>query len=156
MIGKWLHRLALAVLALLVVAGVAGLAAWRVSGLKLYVMSDNHLAPGLQRGDLLLVAPNKTPKPGDFVNYVNPGNPRDVITEKLSGRVPDAGYVGVTVKAVPLAGYALRQLRTPLGLGLLVYLPAAVIVGGEIKCLRPTASAYQFIAFTPVAKPATL
>ena len=156
MIGRRLHWLALAILALMVIAGAVGLVAWYASGLKLYAMSDNRLAPVLQRGDLLLVAPNKTPAAGDFVNYIDPANPRGVITKRLATQPPAAGYVGVTIKAVPLAGYALRQLRTPLGLGLLVYLPAALIVTGEIKRLHLGASSYRFVAFTPVTKPAPL
>src|SRR5581483_11632723 len=128
-----LHALALAIIAATVLALLLGLLVWRQSGLKVYSLHNN-LAPAANRGDLILVAPGKVPRPGDIVNFADPTHPRGVISQKFHDQNAD-NYAGVAIKAIPLAGYALEWLHHPAALALTVYTPAIVIITNEVRRL---------------------
>ena len=154
MAKKWLHQMALAALLIFVLAGIAGIAAWKGQGLKLYTMGGNSLAPALRSGDLLIVSPNRPPKLGDFANFADPANPRGVITQKVVDMDLDQNnLVGITVSAVPLMGYGLREIRQPIGLALIIYTPAFMVLRSESKRLRRHISRQGYIlgGFAPVA-----
>jgi len=129
------HHILVVFLTAFTVAGILGLLAWHTSGLKIYSMSDAQLAPILQRGDLLVVKPQKTAGVGDIVNLADADNLRGVVTRRLAQPTPPSNLVGVTVKAVPLLGYLLDILRRPAGLAALVYVPAFIVLRAELRRL---------------------
>jgi hypothetical protein len=152
------HHILVGFLMLFTAAGILGLLAWHASGLKIYSMSDAQLAPILQRGDLLVVKPQKTARAGDIVNFADANNPRGVVTRRLAQPATSGNLVGVTVKAVPLTGYVLDLLRRPAGLAVLVYVPAFIILRAELYRVGHQFGRQPYAAngFTPVMRQSSL
>lgn len=153
--------LVLRILPLLLVAVAGGFALLRAQGNQLLSVQTGSMVPNIRRG--YLVAVNDVPlsqlKVGDVVTYKStqeslkgatithriqelpsPENGQKFITKgdaNPSADVPFSGdrIVGRVDRAVPYAGFALDFLSTPLGLLLVIYLPALFIIIDEIKRL---------------------
>lgn len=129
------------------------------SGWRGLSVQTGSMRPSLEPGDLVLtrrVAAEQL-RVGDVVTYGVP-NQRQTITHRIveirgSGNQPrqfvlkgDANsapdppifeqqIVGKVARSLPLLGKLTDALRTPLGLALLVYIPALSVVWGELKRL---------------------
>jgi signal peptidase len=125
------------------------------------------MRPLIAPGDAVFVrsVAASTLQDGDVVSYKSPANPRRTITHRIiaidhtaktlntkgdAAPRPDTAInqsqlIGKVSLVVPKMGWLLDALHKPLGLALLIYVPALTIISYEIvKFLRTTrVSTYQ-------------
>lgn len=123
----------------------------------LSVQSDS-MRPALRTGDLAIVDTSRqTAQVGNIVSFRNPIRPatinshrvvsidyrRGVMTTKGDNAaaadtvVPLRNIVGTVAWRVPALGYVVDALKHPVGLGILIYLPALRIIWLELRRLHP-------------------
>lgn len=146
----------LAISLTLLVAGAAGLLSLRAHGTRLLSVQTASMAPIFRPGDALIVGPVEAQSlhVGDIVSYQSPRWPT-VITHRLiaidqrTGWLTTAGdalhspdqafppsqILGRATAIAPRLGSLLNFLRTPVGLGLTIYLPATIVISNEIRRL---------------------
>lgn len=128
-------------------------------GGKLFSVQSGSMAPSLQKGDLVAVTRVSESQlaVGDVVTYVNPANKNQTITHRIVETPSDQNQqrfitkgdanpnndesiapqsiVGVSSFSVPYVGYLVDFIRHPVGLILLIYIPALAVILGEIRRL---------------------
>jgi signal peptidase len=121
-------------------------------------IQSGSMVPIFRKGDLVVVTrvPASALKAGDVVTFINPANTRQTITHRLI-RVPTrmspdfqtkgdanpaadkpiaaAAIQGKVRAGIPKLGFGLDFVRRPLGLVLLIYIPALLICIHEIRLL---------------------
>jgi signal peptidase I len=147
----------IAAAAMVVLAG--GLVYSRVEHMKFLSVQTGSMVPVLKKGDMVLVTrvPLGRLALGDVITFANPDKPRQTITHRIvalpssatNGRIITKGdanpvadtpilpgmVVGKVRHHVPYAGYAVDSVRKPLGLVLLIYVPALAIIIDEFRRL---------------------
>lgn len=137
----------------------AGLVYLQASGTRMLSVQSGSMEPVLAKGDLVFVTrvPAGQLAPGDVVTFVNPYNSKQTIThrvvqlpsERADGMLITKGdanaaedtaiapeaVVGKVSHSLPFAGRAIDVVREPIGLVLVIYLPALIIVIQEMKRL---------------------
>lgn len=156
---RLLKKLFLALLVLAVGAAGASLVSLQAHSGKVLSVQTGSMTPTLKQGDLVVVQPTPTDQlaEGDIVTVVEPGNMAKYVTHRIVDKPTDsrrgifitkgdanpmvdapvhASYVvgRVTVK-IPYVGKFFDFVRQPLGLILLVYVPALIIIIMEIRHL---------------------
>lgn len=146
-----------------VAIGLVGYA--RLHGRAVLSVQTGSMQPAIRPGDAVVVrnasaalTANSTPsnlRVGDIVTFWSPSQPDTLITHRIVNISPASGMVitkgdaldapdtainadailGKVEHIVPGAGYGLSILRRPIGLAAAVYLPAAVLIYGEISRL---------------------
>lgn len=159
MVWRYVKR-TLLVLSLLIVVGVGGsFAVAQSRGGKVLSVQTGSMVPVLNRGDLVSVTrvPKQNLKAGDIVTYINPRNRKQTITHRIvvlpsaanyqkfivkgdANPAPDApvdptAIIGKVNMHVRYAGYAVDFVRKPIGLAILIYVPALLIIIDEIRRL---------------------
>lgn len=128
----------------------------RQNNRELYSVKSGSMEPAISVGDLVVVERSYDQLlRGDVISYRSPDNPRMLITHRVTvvdssrGLITAKGdnapmadepireqlVVGKVAYAVPAVGYGFDFLRHPIGLGVAVYVPAAIIALGEIRKL---------------------
>jgi signal peptidase len=124
---------------------------------RLLSVQTASMVPTFRPGDAVIVQPVrlKQLRPGEVISYQSSENARLVISHRLvrinrqNGWLTTAGdalptpdpafppsqLIGQVTTVAPGLGRLLDALRRPLGLVLLVYLPAAVVLGAELTHL---------------------
>ena len=126
---------------------------------KLFSVQSGSMAPVLQKGDLVVVkrVPASDLAVGDVITFINPANKQQTVTHRIielpsavnqnkfvtkgdANALSDVGVLenqilGSVKKSVPYAGTAVDVVRQPIGLILLIYIPALAVVISEIKRL---------------------
>lgn len=144
--------LGVAVIALLF-AGVSLLALKQTGSRALSVQSGS-MEPSIQKGDLVIVKDVPQYQVGDVITYMNPRNENVTITHRIisidqRGRIVAKGdangsadkaitarmVVGKVDRVVPGFGTVMDFARTPVGLLLIIYVPALLIVISEMRRL---------------------
>ncbi len=147
------------------VVSLVGIGMWRLNNVQFMSVQSGSMAPAIRRGDAVVVQPvdPKVLVSGDVISYRSPANQSVIITHRIikvesnwhllvtqgdNTSQPDKpvsidSVIGRVNARIAYAGYALDFLRTPVGLAVAVYLPAAIILGSELKRLvtyyhRPT------------------
>ena len=130
------------------------------SGWRALSVQTGSMRPAVRPGDLVFVkhVPASDLRVGDVITYASKSNARQTITHRIvdiqgeskalkqittkgdANELPDAPIseqqiVGKVARTAPLLGRLLDTLRTPLGLLILVYVPALGVVWGELKRL---------------------
>src|SRR3989344_7441934 len=147
----------LALLVLMVLGG--GLVYIQATGSKLLSVQSGSMAPKIKKGDL--VAVNRVPTGqlaiGDVITFASPNNSKKTITHRIvavptpknGGKLITKGDANPITDApispkfvlgkvrynVPYAGKLIDFVRKPLGLVLIIYLPALMVVAGEVRRL---------------------
>ena len=159
MAWRWLKR-TLLVISLLIVLGVGGsFAAAQLRGGKVLSVQTGSMVPKLNKGDLVSVTrvPTGQLAVGDIVTYINPRNKKQTITHRIvqlpsiinahkfivkgdANPAPDApvdasSIVGRVNMHIRYAGYGVDFVRKPIGLLVLIYVPALLIIIDEIRRL---------------------
>jgi len=155
-----LRHIAFAMLALLTITVSGAMAYMQTHGGHFLSIQTGSMVPTLKKGDVVVVTrvPARDLRVGDVITFVNPRNTKQTITHRLvkvpGGQGMDQSFrtkgdanpaadtpisgsaiLGKARFHVPLAGFVLDFMRTPLGLALLVYLPALLIVYKELRRL---------------------
>lgn len=126
-------------------------------GYNLYSVRSDSMEPVLQRGSGLVINKNDTTiQTGDVVAYISPTDPRLIITHRVVEVYPRQGFfvargdntsspdspipirnlIGTATFKMPLAGYGFDVVRHPVGLAVIVYVPALGIVLSEVARLK--------------------
>ncbi len=161
MIRHYIKR-ATALVSLLLLMGVGvGLVVLQMRGGKLLSIQSGSMEPMMSKGDMVAVTRTSMSQlaPGDIVTLTNPANTKQTITHRVvelrqagvgaeamvvtkgdaniahDVPVPERALVGQVHGHVPYAGFGLGFVRQPLGLLLLIYVPALAVIGVEIKRL---------------------
>ncbi len=149
----WHHGLVVLVIGLMSVAGV-GIYITKSRGLQYYPVESSSMAPVLIPGDLSIgkkVEANQL-KVGDVITYqaVNSvdikrvrsiDKARGIITVATDNQSPPYETIQVstlqalTFKSLPLVGYILIEIRRPLVLIGLIYIPVALFIVREARHL---------------------
>jgi signal peptidase I len=110
------------------------------------------MVPTYRAGDALVVSPASDLRPGEIISYKEPKDPSVIVSHRLLSdddllvtkgdnvAKPDVAFseslvVGQVRASLPQLGYVLDFLHKPIGIALTVYVPALVLVLGEIKRL---------------------
>ncbi len=144
---------------LLLLAVAGGFALLHTQGGKLFSVQSGSMVPNLSKGDLVAVTRVSEGQlaVGDVITYTNPKNMRETITHRVvelpssanAGRILTKGDANPTVDApilpsavvgkvdfsAPYVGAVIDFIRTPVGLLLLVYIPALAVIWRELKLL---------------------
>jgi signal peptidase len=139
-----------------------GLIAWftvpRYLGWQPQVVLSGSMEPTLRTGGVAFVEPRRADeiKVGDVLTFKRPDKPSVLVTHRVTGvaneqggpsfktrgdanedvddwTVPSSNVVGTVEWSVPYLGYLTQGVRTPHGFLLLIGLPAAYIVLGEVQ-----------------------
>jgi signal peptidase I len=145
-------------LLLILVAGV-GFAFAYFQDIKLFSVQSGSMVPSLEKGDLVAVTrvPEGQLAVGDVVTFVNPANKNQTITHRIVETPSDQNQqrfitkgdanstvdesiapesiVGTSSFSLPYIGHLVDFIRHPVGLILLIYIPALLIVVSEIRRL---------------------
>lgn len=157
---RWLKKIfiSLSVLFFAVCCGAVLLFNWSALGFKALSVQTGSMRPSVPPGSLVLMhrVPISSLKTGDVITYANPRNPHTTITHriiktyKIDNKIPafvtkgDANssadmpvvggqILGKAVWHVPHLGHWLDWSKTWVGLAILVYLPAFLIMFGEVQ-----------------------
>jgi signal peptidase len=127
-------------------------------GWNIDVVLSGSMEPAIQTGGVVVILPvdPETVKVGDVVTYASLSGKsltthrviaiqnqpeRQFITKGDANKNPDPSpilpsqIVGIVVFSFPFVGYLITYIRTPLGLALVLGVPALLIVGSELKTL---------------------
>jgi signal peptidase I len=156
------HRIAQGLMTIAVAALVvlgAGLVYGRITHVQFLSVQTGSMVPVLKKGDLVLVThiPYNQLAVGDVITFRNPNNPRSTLTHRIvalpsaatnfrivtkgdANAVPDTPIVPGAVMGrvrhhVPHAGIIVDSVRKPLGLLILIYVPALAIIIDEFRRL---------------------
>jgi signal peptidase I len=157
MAWRLLKNSVLIILLLGVVGVISGALYVRLSGLKSLTVQTGSMTPAIKKGDLVVVKSVPDYNVGDVITYINPANKQQTITHRIIDKkvstmntrfttkgdantaadnpINTSAVVGKVEHKVPLLGYAADFVRRPLGLVLIIYLPALIIMAGEVKRL---------------------
>jgi signal peptidase len=145
-----------ATMLILLLAGAAGLVILRARGELALSVQTASMVPTFRPGDALIVAPFSASqlRVGQVISYRSPHDPRVIISHRLisrgsAGQLTTAGdalhshdpsfapnrVVGRVVSVAPGLGRLLDWLHQPLGLVVVVYVPALGLAGLEIRRL---------------------
>lgn len=137
-------------------AVISALVLMRQNGYGLLSVQTDSMAPAIREGEaVLVVATDRDVRTGEVVSFASPADPSVIITHRILSvdwergfftargdnsdmidrPVPLANLRGTVRYAVPFAGYASDAFRHPVGILLMVYVPALVIVMSEVKRL---------------------
>jgi signal peptidase len=159
----WHHikqTLSVSVTALLLVLSLAAALALS-QGSKFLSVQSGSMVPTFQRGDLVIVksVPDYGYKVGDIITFINPKNAKQTITHRVDSILPrtnmqperfvtkgDANpvadmpsygknVIGKVHAHVPYLGFVFDFTRKPIGLILLIYIPALTVIVAEMKRL---------------------
>jgi signal peptidase len=151
------NKLGLGAFLLLSLVSIGGLVLWRVPSVQLMTVESGSMTPAIRKGDAVVLRPVNPVDlhVGDVVSYRSPADQSVIITHRVvevekawkqvitkgdnvdrnDKPLPMSEIIGKVDLRVAYLGYALDFLRTPAGLITCVYLPAAMIVGLELKRL---------------------
>lgn len=157
------HRTQIALvvtIAPLLAGGIVAVLGFTQGARPLSVQSGS-MVPTFRKGDLVITkpVPDKQYAVGDIITFINPRNKKETITHRIvavpphdaahspkvitkgdANKAPD-GYIPVHLilgkvdTSLPYAGHVLDFLRQPVGLLLVIYIPALTIVISEIRRL---------------------
>lgn len=159
-ITKLIHNAVAGMLSLLLAASIVLFLAPRLMGSNLLVVQSQSMEPAVPMGAVVVsesVAPSDVDE-GDVITFrASSGfgqegliTHRVIAVDDWGGEVvfktkgdaseepdidlvPGSDLLGKVWFTVPLAGFALAFIRTPLGFAIIVGLPAAFIIAGEVK-----------------------
>jgi signal peptidase I len=150
------RRLVIAATIVLLAIGIIGAALWRSQGIQVLSVRSGSMAPLLEAGDAVVVrkAAYAELRPGDVVSFYAPDGSQAIVTHRIvgldkagrpvtqgdsnaaaDGPLEPSALVGRASHSVANVGYLIEGLRSPIGLALGVYVPAAFIVVVELRRL---------------------
>jgi signal peptidase len=148
-------RHCLNVMLLLIVTAALAWLIWRPAGTHIFSVQSGSMSPVINRGDLTFDIKPTTIQAGDIITYQSQVHPRQQVTHRIISVdtksqtvitkgdslsmpdpiIPASAVTGKVYKVIPKAGYAYDWVRKPLGLVMMVYLPALLIIIVELWTL---------------------
>lgn len=142
---------------IVIIAGLLIISVFPITGnIKFMVVQSGSMEPAIKMGSIVMVKPVEDYKIGDVITFGETTKAQEstthriydikVIKEKLlyitkgdANNTPDTREIkkseitGKVFFNIPYLGYAVDFTRRPLGFALIIIIPAAVIIGDEIK-----------------------
>lgn len=131
---------------------------YHIGGWRAFIVMSSSMEPTIKTGSLVITQQihPKTLKMGDIITFISPTKDREFITHRISSisqngsvsviktkgdnnKAPDnwvlagGGVAGKVVFTIPGLGYIFSWSRTKEGIILLILIPAAFIIVGEIR-----------------------
>ncbi len=130
-----------------------------VNTYKPFVVTSDSMIPTIKKGSLVIVDKNKKQfSKNDIITFQYPINMQKTITHRIVGYVTEANYnyfvtkgdnnsendpwkvttdliIGNVVFTIPLLGYLVEFISKPLGLILLIIIPAIILIYKEVENL---------------------
>lgn len=145
--------------AIVVLALSVGLIYIQASGSKLLSVQTGSMTPAIAKGSLVVV--NRVPKNqlalGDVITYASPSNPKMTVTHRIAqlpssqngnnfitkgdanniidDPISSQAIIGKVGYSVPFLGNFINVIRQPVGLAILIYIPALFVLVGEVRRL---------------------
>jgi signal peptidase I len=159
MIWRYAKPVLVGIVLLGTVAASIGLLIAQSNDSRLLSVQSQSMAPALQKGDLITVTRVSVGQlaEGDVVTFVNPQNRQQTITHRIvqlpseannqrlvtkgdananaDTPIAPSSIVGKVNQRLPLAGHAVDFVRKPLGLILIIYIPALMVLAHELRLL---------------------
>jgi signal peptidase I len=156
---RYIKRALLATSLLIAVGAGGSFAIAQFHGNKMLSVQSGSMVPVLHKGDLVSVnpVPDSKLKVGDVITYIKPSNANQTVTHRIiqlpnlsnqhryivkgdanasaDPAVPANKIVGRVGYHVPYVGFLIDLLHKPIGLAILIWFPALVIVIGETQKL---------------------
>lgn len=137
------------VIGLIVLPVVVYLVVGLVPGFAGFIVSGGSMEPTIDRGSLVYIQETSAYQPGDVITFTRGDR---IITHRIVNRTAD-GYItrgdgnrrldawrvaehqiqGEVVLVVPLYGYLLSFVQTPIGYAIVIFVPGTVLIGLEIR-----------------------
>lgn len=137
-------------------AAAGGVITGLLMGVKLYTVVSGSMEPNIKTGAAAMTVPVKTVKIGDIIAFTLPADPKKtilhrVVTLKEKGVYQTKGdnndsadnwdvnidrIKGKVLLSIPYLGYLGSFVKTPIGFGIVVELPALIIIFGQLKILK--------------------
>lgn len=167
---SWIRRIfiSLAIALFAVCCGAVLLFNWGASGYKALSVPTGSMRPNIPPGSVVLMhrVPYSTLRVGDVITYTNPLNAKTTVTHRIikidnksivpiyttkgdanptadSSKVIAGQVQGRAVWHAPHIGTVLSWSKTWLGIAVLVYLPAAIIMWGSAKDMADQMRKFQ-------------
>lgn len=152
---KTIYYILIAFLVLIVLLLVVSV--FPISGnIKFMVVQSGSMAPDIKMGSVVMVKPAENYNIGDVISFGKMtktewptthriydikvvGNEALYITKGDTNNAPDpkqvshGDIIGKVLFDIPYLGYAVNFAKKPIGFALIIIVPAAVIIGDEIK-----------------------
>lgn len=142
----------------IIVAVLMILSKFSIGGLRVLTVKSGSMSPTIFTGSVAFVSPVKDYKIGDIITFRAQGE-KELFTHRIaevdqstdqtyyrtkgdandasdSYKVPQNGVVGKVFFSIPLLGYVIEFAKTPVGLILLIVIPATVIIYEEIRKIK--------------------
>jgi len=123
---------------------------------KLMTVQSGSMTPAIKMGSVVMVKPVSDYKIGDVISFTNPRERQEPISHRIvdleviegeafyitkgdanedpdTGRVAKDEVVGKVLFSIPFLGYAVDFAQKPIGFALIILVPAAIIIGDEIR-----------------------
>jgi len=123
---------------------------------KIMVVQSGSMEPVIKTGSLVIVKPAETYEIGDIITFSQLNKDKIPFTHRIydikidegvpvyitkgdANNAPDdrqiteKNIIGKVLLTVPYAGYAVDFVQKPIGFALIILIPAAIIIGDEIK-----------------------
>ncbi len=148
------------------IIGASSLMILRAGQREVYSVQSGSMAPTINRGDAVVLS-RKYPdlQRGDIVTYQSARDAGTLITHRIvrvehdTGKIITQGdgsayadnpiarqqVVGQVSHVLPFTGYVLDAYRHPIGLVFALYLPAAIIIAGELRRLARYYSTRHYV-----------
>lgn len=128
----------------------------RLAGYEFLSVQSDSMAPAVRKGDVVLISRRlPDPHPGEIVSFISPIQSNVLITHRVIGvdatrgiistkgddaavpddPVPAWNVRGTVRRVIPRMGVIFDTLKHPLGLAVVLYVPAIGIITAEIRRL---------------------
>lgn len=148
----YLFYAAIAVVAVLLLASVVPVA----GGFKSFVVQSGSMEPAIRTGSVVVVKPADSYQVGDVITFGPRTKTKSPTTHRIMEVKADGNFVtrgdannaedmrtvnryeiiGKVIFSVPYAGYAVAAAQKPWGFGLIIVVPAALIIYEEAQKIR--------------------
>lgn len=153
MVRSWATRAIFMTLSLIGVCIVFAFGLARFQGGQSLSVQSGSMSPAIDKGDLVVVKSAPYYQVGDVITFISPANKRTTITHRViaasegvlqtkgdANDSPDppirpSMVVGKVHRTIPYLGYGVDFVRRPLGLLLVIYIPALMVIAHEIRLL---------------------
>jgi len=142
---------------IIIIVGLLIISVFPITGnIKFMVVQSGSMEPAIKMGSIVMVKPVKDYKIGDVISFGEVTKTKSPTTHRIydikvvegevsyitkgdANNAPDMReisrreIVGKVLFSVPYVGYAVDFAKRPLGFALIILIPAAVIIGDEVK-----------------------
>lgn len=151
------RSLLIAYVGLLLVLAAGAVALWKWQDVRVYSVQTNSMQPTFRAGDAVLVKAVEASRlqAGQVVSYTSPASPRVMVSHRIVAINKATGLIttkgdnatrtdvsfspnlvkGQVSAVLPWLGRVLDIMHKPIGLAVGLYLPAALVLIGEVRRL---------------------